>query len=45
MLLAILVQTVASIESSVDGLLVVATEVAGNTAYIPQLQATAPVLA
>jgi hypothetical protein len=28
----------------VDGLLVVATEVAGNTANIPQLEATAPVL-
>jgi hypothetical protein len=43
-LLAILVQTVRGIEKSVDGLLVVATEVAGNTANIPQLEATAPVL-
>jgi predicted permease len=43
-LLLILVRSVASIEKSVDGLLVVATAVAGNTAYIPQLQATAPVL-
>ena len=44
-LLLILVRTVASIERSVDGLLVVATKVAGNTANIPQLEATAPVLA
>ena len=44
-LLAILVKTVRSIERSVDGLLGVATSVAGNTANIPQLQATAPVLA
>ena len=43
-LLLILVRTVASIERSVDGLLVVATRVAGNTANIPQLEATAPVL-
>lgn len=43
-LLAILVRTVASIERSVDGLLEVATAVAGSTANIPQLQATAPVL-
>ena len=43
-LLIVLVRTVTSIEKSVDGLLVVATAVAGNTAYIPQLQATAPVL-
>jgi hypothetical protein len=38
------VRTVASIERSVDGLLEVATTVAGSTANIPQLQATAPVL-
>jgi hypothetical protein len=44
-LLAVLVRAVASIERSVDGLLVVATAVAGNTANIPQLEATAPVLA
>ncbi len=43
-LLAVLVRTVASIERSVDGLLEVATKVAGNTANIPQLEATAPVL-
>jgi predicted permease len=43
-LLAALVRAVASIERSVDGLLVVATAVAGNTANIPQLEATAPVL-
>ena len=43
-LLAVLVRTVISIEKSVDGLLVVATQVAGNTAAIPQLEATAPVL-
>ena len=36
--------TVRRIEQSVDGLLDVATGVAGNTAYIPQLTATAPVL-
>lgn len=44
LLLALLVKTVMSIERSVDGLLVVATAVAGNTANIPQLEATAPVL-
>ncbi len=43
-LLAVLVRAVISIEKSVDGLLVVATQVAGNTAAIPQLEATAPVL-
>jgi hypothetical protein len=43
-LLAVLVKTVWSIERSVDGLLDVATKVAGNTANIPQLAATAPVL-
>jgi hypothetical protein len=43
-LLLILVRTVTSIEKSVDGLLVVATKVAGNTAHIPKLEATAPVL-
>ena len=43
-LLVVLVTTVRRIESSVDGLLGVATAVAGNTEYIPQLQATAPVL-
>jgi hypothetical protein len=44
LLLAILIRAVLDIERSVDGLLVVATEVAGNTAHIPQLEATAPVL-
>jgi len=36
--------SVASIERSVDGLLETAGKVAANTAYIPQLNATAPVL-
>jgi hypothetical protein len=44
-LLALLLQSVGSIEKSVDGLLEIAGKVAGNTANIPQLQATAPVLA
>jgi len=43
-LLALLIQAVTSIERSVDNLLGTATQVAGNTANIPQLQATAPVL-
>jgi hypothetical protein len=43
-LLAVLVRTVADIKHSVAGLLDVAGKVAGNTANIPQLQATAPVL-
>ena len=43
-LLAVLVTSVASIERSVDGLLGTAGKVAAQTAYIPQLQATAPVL-
>ena len=43
-LLLMLVRSVMNIERSVDGLLVVATAVAGNTANIPQLEATAPVL-
>jgi hypothetical protein len=43
-LLAVLVQAVEDIKRSVKGLLGVAGEVAGNTASIPQLQATAPVL-
>lgn len=45
LLLTVLVLTVASIEKSVGGLLEIAGEVAANTANIPQLQATAPVLA
>jgi hypothetical protein len=43
-LLAVLIQTVGSIEKSVNGLLQIAGKVAGNTASIPQLEATAPVL-
>jgi hypothetical protein len=43
-LLAMLVRTVWSIERSVGGLLEVAGKVAANTAHIPQLGATAPVL-
>ena len=43
-LLLLLVKAVRDIESSVNGLLDVAGKVAGNTANIPQLQATAPVL-
>jgi hypothetical protein len=44
-LLIVLVMNVRRIDRSVEGLLEVATGVAGNTASIPQLQATAPVLA
>jgi hypothetical protein len=43
-LLAVLVRTVNDIDHSVSGLLDVAGGVAANTQYIPQLQATAPVL-
>jgi len=43
-LLAVLVRTVSDIDRSVSGLLDVAGGVAANTQYIPQLQATAPVL-
>ena len=43
-LLTILVRTVDDIDRSVGGLLEVAGKVAGNTANIPQLEATAPVL-
>lgn len=43
-LLIVLVRAVADIEKSVGGLLEVAGKVAGNTASIPQLEATAPVL-
>jgi hypothetical protein len=43
-LLAVLVRTVGDIRKSVGALLDVAGKVAGNTANIPQLQATAPVL-
>ncbi len=44
-LLALLISAVRSIEKSVDGLLQTAGKVAANTANIPQLEATAPVLA
>ncbi len=44
-LLGALIYAVRSIEKSVDGLLDVAGKVAANTAHIPELQATAPVLA
>jgi hypothetical protein len=43
-LLIVLVRAVADIRRSVDGLLDVAGKVAGNTANIPKLEATAPVL-
>ncbi len=43
-LLLVLIKAVRDIESSVDGLLEVAGKVAANTANIPQLEATAPVL-
>jgi hypothetical protein len=39
-----LLRSVGSIEKSVNGLLAVAGKVAANTANIPQLGATAPVL-
>jgi predicted permease len=44
-LLAVLVRTVADIDRSATELLGVAAKVAANTAHIPKLQATAPVLA
>jgi hypothetical protein len=44
-LLLMLIRAVRDIEHSVDGLLAVAGEVALNTSNIPQLEATAPVLA
>jgi hypothetical protein len=44
-LLALLILAVTSIDRSVSSLLEAATGVAGNTASIPQLEATAPVLA
>ena len=44
-LLVMLLRSVASIEKSVGGLLGIATGVAGNTSHIPELAATAPVLA
>ncbi len=44
-LLFLLIRSVRSIESSVGGLLTVAGSVSANTENIPQLAATAPVLA
>ncbi len=44
-LLTVLVEAVGSIERSVEGLLEIASKVGSNTANIPQLEATAPVLA
>jgi hypothetical protein len=43
-LLIVLIRSVIDIDKSVGALLEVATKVAGNTANIPQLEATAPVL-
>lgn len=43
-LLLLLLRAVRQIDESVGSLLEVAGKVAGNTAYIPQLEATAPVL-
>jgi hypothetical protein len=44
-LLTLLVEYVGSIETSVDGLLDVVGKISANTANLPQLEATAPVLA
>jgi hypothetical protein len=44
-LIVALLQNLAKIQRSVDGLLEVAGKVGANTANIPQLEATAPVLA
>ena len=44
-LLALLLLHVGRIQRSVDGLLEIAGKVGANTANIPQLEATAPVLA
>ena len=43
-LLTVLIDTVGRIQKSVEGLLEAAGKVASNTANIPQLEATAPVL-
>ena len=45
LLIVLLLRNLARIQRSVDGLLEVAGRVGANTANIPQLQATAPVLA
>ena len=44
-LLVILLQNIDRIQRSVNGLLAIAGNVGANTATIPQLEATAPVLA
>ncbi len=44
-LLLALIKYVRDVERSIDGLLENAGALAANTAYIPQLEATAPVLA
>jgi hypothetical protein len=44
-LLVLLIRHVRTIERSVEGLLTVVGAVGANTTYIPQLEATAPVLA
>jgi hypothetical protein len=44
-LIVLLLQNLAKIQRSVDGLLEIAGKVGANTANIPQLEATAPVLA
>jgi hypothetical protein len=44
-LLVLLLQNIARIQASVNGLLETAGKVGANTANIPQLEATAPVLA
>ena len=43
-LIVLLLQNLAKIQRSVDGLLEIAGKVGANTANIPQLEATAPVL-
>ena len=45
LLIALLLGNLAKIQRSVDGLLEIAGKVGANTANIPQLEATAPVLA
>ena len=45
LLIVLLLQHLARIQRSVDGLLEIAGKVGANTANIPQLEATAPVLA
>jgi hypothetical protein len=44
-LLVLLLQSIARIRNSVGGLLRIAGQVGANTAHIPELEATAPVLA